>query len=223
MRAAILIAFVFGASVGTIATMFPKIAAHVHAPLQGGAAHSAEGGAITTLVHTEKHFEFLANAPMNVVAPLFGAWKEREWAPDWNPKFVWPAPPESQSVAQPGADAATRSANPTSAQPAAGAIDRLGMVFTVKHGHAHAAWVNTEFDLAAGRIQYAYMVPDAMVTLITLQLTPEGNRTHVTVEYDRTALDAQLNAHVEQMADADGKAGPEWEQQIDEYLEKTKR
>jgi hypothetical protein len=84
----------------------------------------------------------------------------------------------------------------------------------------HAAWVNTAFDLSNGKIQYAYVVPDAMVTLITLRLTPEGERTRVHVEYDRTALDADLNGHVEQMADADGKSGPEWEQQVNDCLKK---
>jgi hypothetical protein len=153
---------------------------------------------------------------MSVVAPLFGAWKEREWAPDWDPRFIWPAAPSVQAAAPSAATA--QSFAPSGAQLPTASLDREGMVFTVKHGHTHAAWVNTAFDLAKGKIQYAYVVPDAMVTLITLRLTPEGNRTRVHVEYDRTALDPDLNGHVEQMADADSKAGPEWEQQVNSCL-----
>jgi hypothetical protein len=220
MKAPILIAFGLGVLLSVLATMSPKIAAHVRALLQTGAANQSAGGAAATpLAHTEKQFEFVANAPMSVVAPLFGAWKEREWAPGWDPKFVWPAPASVQAAAPSAATA--QSSAPSGAQLPTVSLDREGMVFTVKHGHTHAAWVNTAFDLANGKIQYAYVVPDAMVTLITLRLTPEGARTRVHVEYDRTALDADLNAHVLQMADADGNAGPEWEQQVNDCLKES--
>lgn len=172
--------------------MMPKIARHVHEHFSAGARENATGGASAVeLAHTEKQFEFVANAPMGTVAPLFGAWKEREWAPGWKPEFVWPSEPS----------------------------DREGMVFCVAQGHTHAVWVNTAFDLAGGRIQYAYVVPDAMVTLITLRLTAEGAGTRVEVKYERTALDAGLNEHVKSMADADGKAGPEWEKQVNAFLQ----
>lgn len=200
MRPAIVAAFVVGAVAGASGMMLPAIARHLHAHFQGAASGSAApGGGLT---HAEKRFEFVANAPMEVVAPLFGAWKERGWAPGWAPEFVWPALNGARADAE--------------------QVDRAGMVFKIAHGHTHAVWVNTAFDLRGGRIQYAYVIPDAMVTLITLRLTPEGERTRVEVEYDRTALSAELNAHVEQMADGDAKAGPEWEQQIDRYLAKQK-
>lgn len=184
-------AFVLGTFVGAGGMMMPKIARHVHA-LVGGEAHedARTTAGFAQLAHTQKQFDFVVNAPMGTVAPLFGAWREREWAPGWKPEFVWPSAP----------------------------VDREGMVFKVTHGHTHAVWVNTAFDLAGGRIQYAYVVPDAMVTLITLRLTAEGARTRVEVKYERTALDAELNAHVEEMAEADAKAGPEWEKQVNQYL-----
>jgi hypothetical protein len=203
MKGAAGVAFVLGAFAGVGGMMMPKIAQHVHEKFNAGVRKNAAGGArAAELAHTEKQFEFVANAPMGTVAPLFGAWKEREWAAGWQPEFVWPA----TSDAKPGTDA----------------MDREGMVFTVTHGHKHAAWVNTAFDLANGKIQYAYVVPDAMVTLITLRLTPEGDRTRVVVRYERTALDTELNAHVEQMAAADGNAGPEWEKQVNDFLQNTR-
>jgi hypothetical protein len=165
----------------------PKLATHLH----GARAAQPQAG---PLVHAENKFEFTAKGPMEMVAPLFGADRERVWSPDWNPEFLYPTTPS----------------------------DVRGMVFKVKHGNLNAIWVNTEFDLKSGRFQYAYLIPDALVTLITVQLTPQGNATHVAVEYDRTALSADANGHVRHLADNDAKAGPEWEAQINDYLAKTK-
>ena len=92
------------------------------------------------------------------------------------------------------------------------------MVFTVAHQHHDAVWVNTDFDLENGRVQYVYVIPDALVAVITLRLTPQGGETHVEVEYDRTALVSDANAQVEEMARQDHVAGPEWEKQIDDCL-----
>ncbi len=146
------------------------------------------------LVHAETKFEFTANAMIDKVAPLMGADRERVWAPGWTPHFVFPKP----------------------------AADQQGMVFTVAHGPYWVPWVNTEFDLAGGRVQYVYMIPDTLVTVITIRMTPLGDKTHVAVEYDRTALNPQANDHVRQLAENDGKAGPEWEGQINGWLEGKK-
>jgi hypothetical protein len=40
--------------------------------------------------HTREKFNLTAHASMQEVAPLFGAHKERDWAPGWNPQFVHP-------------------------------------------------------------------------------------------------------------------------------------
>jgi hypothetical protein len=144
-------------------------------------------------MHTEEKFVFIARAPMAEVAPLFGAERERVWSPGWNPKFVHPVP----------------------------AADKQGIVFTVAHDHLKSVWVNTEFDTKNGRIQYAYLIPDALVTVITLQLTPQGDHTQVEVQYDRTALSAEADAHVRHMAEADRTSGPDWEKHVNEYLAKA--
>ena len=180
--------FVVGAACGAVAMAIPRVATHLHAVLHG--AHGGNNSSGQARVHTEEKFVFTANGPMSEVALLFGADKERVWAPEWNPQFVQPVP----------------------------AADQEGMVFTVKHDHLRAAWVNTAFDPKTGRMQYVYMIPDALVTVITIQLTPKGNQTQVDVEYARTALSVEADAHVRQMADGDRGSGPEWEKQINGYL-----
>src|SRR5208337_3064129 len=106
------------------------------------------------------------DAPFDQVVPLFGANEERKWADGWNPQFVYPIP----------------------------ARDQQGMVFNVAHGQHSSVWVNTALDLAAGHIQYAYVLNDAMATLIDIHATRQGSRkTAVTVLYERTALNAEAN------------------------------
>ena len=146
------------------------------------------------LTHTRVEFKFTANASLEQTAPLFGANEERKWSPDWDPKFVYPQP----------------------------AKDQPGMVFRVEHGEHSSVWVNTAFDLAAGHIQYAYVLNDAMVTLIDIHLTREGaQQTGVDVVYERTALITEANEHVQHFAKGDAKAKDEWEQAVNGYLAKA--
>ena len=180
--------FGLGAVCGVLLMAWPKVAAHVQGALRG--EHGGPSGTNAGRVHTEEKFAFTANGSMEQVAPLFGADKERVWAPHWDPQFVHPEP----------------------------ASDEEGMVFTVAHQHMRAAWVNTAFDPKNGRIQYVYMIPDALVTVITLNLTAQGPKTKVEVEYDRTALSPDADAHVRHLADGDRQSGPEWEQQVNGYL-----
>jgi hypothetical protein len=140
--------------------------------------------------HSERWFEFIAEAPLPEVAPLFGAHRERDWAAGWDPHFVWPAFAE----------------------------DRPGMVFTVSGPHGTAVWMNTCFEPEDGRIQYAYVLDNAMTTLITLRLSPRGTRTHVAVCYERTALEPRAEAWLTRLADADANAGEEWGAQINALL-----
>jgi hypothetical protein len=177
--------FLLGALCGAVLAAAPRIVGHLHAALRGG-----HGGTGEARVHTKEKFAFTANGPIEKVAPLFGADRERVWSPGWNPRFVSPFP----------------------------AADERGMVFTVAHDHLKATWVNTEFDLQNGRIQYVYVIPDALATVITLRLTPAGEHTQVEVDYDRTALSPEADAHVRHLADGDRRSGPEWEQQVNGYL-----
>jgi hypothetical protein len=141
-------------------------------------------------VHTREQFEFIADAPLDVAWPLFGAAAERAWAPDWEPAFIWPAT----------------------------ASDEEGMVFKVVQGNHTAVWVNTALDRVASRIQYVYFIPDLVITVITLKLKATGPSTHVAVIYERTALTDAAGEAVHQMAGRDKMAGPEWARQINNHL-----
>ncbi len=142
-------------------------------------------------------FEFVAHGPYSQVFPLFGAEKERVWAgKDWDPTFVYPKP----------------------------ANDVEGAVFTVQHGHATTVpWVNTAFDQKSGHVQYVYVIPDTMTTLIDIHIAPQdAQSTKIDVVYERTALTAGGDRPVRGMAEHDRKAGTEWEEQVNGYL-KTAR
>jgi len=141
-------------------------------------------------LHTCEQFAFIAHAPLDAAWPLFGADKERVWAPDWNPVFIWPL----------------------------NAVDQEGMVFKVSRGDKTAVWVNTTLDRTANRIQYVYVLPDVVVTVITVQLAPIAQSTRVTVTYSRTALEPAANDLVREMAAQDRGAGREWDLQINTYL-----
>jgi hypothetical protein len=151
------------------------------------------GDRVMRAVHSHEQFEFTANAPIEVVWPLFGAQAERAWAPDWDPVFVWPEQP----------------------------VDQPGMVFTVAHGDRTAVWVNTSLDPVGRRVQYVYVLPDIVATLITLRLIPSGPSTHVAVSYQRTALSESANQVVTKMAARDRTSGPEWSRQINDHLKAT--
>ena len=142
------------------------------------------------LLHTREQFSLVANAPFEIAWPLFGADRERAWAPDWEPVFLWPEK----------------------------AFDKEGMVFIIRQGTKNAVWVNTVFDPTAKRIQYVYIIPDVVVTVITLPLTPAMETTSIDVVYERTALVAAANEIVKDMAMRDRVAGSDWSRQINAHL-----
>jgi hypothetical protein len=80
--------------------------------------------------------------------------------------------------------------------------------------------VNTAFDLAAGRVQYVYVVPGVQAVVIELALAEGGPGTRVSVTYRRTALGAAQNGRVREAAEHDRVAGPEWERLIAAALER---
>jgi len=150
------------------------------------------GASFGPAYHVRTEFEFMVHAPYSAAAPLFGPEGEKAWASDsWHPRFVYPQP----------------------------ARDIEGAVFQVSHGHHHSTWVNTAFDLEQGHIQYVYLIPGMMVTLIDLHLSkPTADTTDVRVAYERTALRPAANEHVREFGEADKKNGKIWGDDIERYL-----
>ena len=151
-----------------------------------------QAAAAGPVARTTNSFEFTVHAPFKTVVPLFGAWEERAWAGGhWDPHFLYPLPER----------------------------DQAGEVFTVAHRQGHSIWVNTLFDLEAGRIQYVYVVPEAQVAVIDVYARPlDASTTSVKVVYQRTALDPALNDHIREQGRHDAASGPEWESAINSYL-----
>jgi len=149
-------------------------------------------GSRAPCAHVRNEFSFEVEAPMARVAPQFAPVAERAWGdPHWKPEFVYPVP-ES---------------------------DVEGAVFTVPHAHGPSVWVNTRFDVPAGRMQYVAVVPGVLVTVIEVRVAPvTPGRTHVDVTYARTALEPEANAHVKELGEADRKSGPEWRRGVETAL-----
>ena len=140
-----------------------------------------------TFAHAAASFEFLIEAPLPEAAPLFGPEGERAWAgAEWDPRFLHPSP--------------------------AGDIE--GAVFTTTHGPQRSVWVNTQFDLTQGRIQYVVFLPGVMTTTITVRLSAHGARTRASVTYARTALSPEANDRVAEASRNDATKGPEWRDAI---------
>ena len=147
-----------------------------------------------TLAHTRTEFSFTVDAPFEQVVPLFGANEERKWATEWNPQFVYPIP----------------------------ARDQPGEVFKVAHGQHSSVWINTALDLIGGHIQYAYVLNDAMATLIDIHVSRQGSqKTSVTVVYERSALIPEANEHVQYFANGDANGGKEWGDAMNAYFAKN--
>ena len=146
----------------------------------------------TELVHVSNSFHFDVSAPLERVAPLFGPEAERGWAgKHWNPVFLYP---------QPGKDV-------------------QGAVFTVQHGPHNSVWINTIFDVPGGRMQYVSFIPDVLVTIVDVKLTPL-DRSHTTVEvtYTRTALQTAANDDVQALGNRDRDSGPDWQKSVETCL-----
>jgi hypothetical protein len=153
---------------------------------------SALGQSAPQLLRTQTAFDLSVNLSYSEAAPLFGPEGERTWAgKHWDPHFLYPQTPH----------------------------DEQGAVFTIQHGPFNVTWVNTLFDLEARHFQYAYFIPDIMVTTIDVRFKPtDANTTQVHVLYTRTALTADGNQHVTTITTSDQSAAHDWQQALDAYV-----
>jgi len=140
-----------------------------------------------SLAHARTEFHFTVDLDYVHAAPLFGAWEEQKWAPEFKPEFLYPMPPKDQE----------------------------GAVFRVQKGEHSSLWVNTLFDLPGGRVQYVYVLADRLVTRIDIHLSKNGDhKTDVAVIYERTALISEANQHVQRLAEDDARSGDAWRDAI---------
>src|ERR1700690_1913232 len=146
--------------------------------------HHRRGVFSGPVAHVRNEFDFTVHASYQATAPLFGPEGERAWAGGhWDPHFLYPQP----------------------------AQDIQGAVFTIQHGHRHAYWVNTAFDMDARHFQYVYVIPEVMTTLIDVRFSEiDPANTKVNVAYERTALTPDANQHVLEAGNSDRNSGNEW-------------
>jgi hypothetical protein len=145
--------------------------------------------------HARTEFRFSVNLAYNEAFPLFGAWAEQQWAPDWKPHFIYPNPP----------------------------ADKEGAVFQVDHGSHSRVWMMTRFDSVTGHVQYAFLINSAVMTRIDIEVKRNGSdKTDVSVAYEWTAVDASTAEHVGALAKQYEGAGAEWERQINAYAARKK-
>jgi hypothetical protein len=166
-------------------------------PIRAGTTIGEHGDRPSSpMAHVSNGFSFTIDAPMKDAAPLFGPEGERAWAgDDWNPQFAFPTPPG----------------------------DVEGAIFTLRHGEHTAVWINTLFDLSAGRMQYVYVLADLLATTIDVRLYAiDAMHTRADVTYVRTALHPEANEHVLSLGRHDCEQGTVWEKAIRAYLRHRK-
>lgn len=155
--------------------------------------HSAPHDQTSPLpLHLRSVFQFRISAPLARAAQLFGPEGERCWAgAHWNPEFVYPQP----------------------------AKDVEGAVFTLAYGTKTSVWVNTIFDVSAGRMQYVSFFPETLVSVVDVRLTAmTAMTTGVEVTYTLTALSDEVNDEVRAFAASHRDSGPRWERAIQACL-----
>jgi hypothetical protein len=162
----------------------------------GASAFGQAASATPQLLRTQTAFDLTVRLPYAEAAALFGPEGERAWAgKHWDPQFIYPQP----------------------------AHDEQGAVFTIQHGPVSVTWVNTLFDLEAHHFQYAYFIPNIMVTTIDVRFaSTDAHNTQVHVIYTRTALTPEGNEHVTAFTHTDKSASHDWQQAIDSYLASRK-
>ena len=159
--------------------------------LLGAALLPAQGKPLGRAVRA---FEIQLQASADEVFPLFGPKKEKLWAPEWNPVFVYPAD---------------------------GEVSAEGAVFTVMpdDGRPLSTWVMTTYDDRRRTVEYVQMSPGHSVTEIHIEVLPEGaSRSRARVRYTRTALSPAANAFIAHFEAHFAATGTHWQDAINRYL-----
>jgi hypothetical protein len=150
-----------------------------------------------TLAQRTESFQLSLNAPVAEATPLFGPVREREWSPEWAPRFLHPE----------------------------GGAQRDGVVFTTStHSGFEQLWLLTEYDAAAGRVAYVIVTPNFSAATITIRIVPDGaGRSKATVTYCRSALVERANDEVNSLDAAwAARQTRHWEEAINAALARAR-
>ena len=108
---------------------------------------------------------FLVDADIETVFPLFGAFEERKWEPNWNPILIYP---DTEMIEE-------------------------GTTFKISgHGHGNETellWIVSKFDPQSYIIQYLVSTENRFWTItVQCETTTNIEKTHATVTYNYTGL-----------------------------------
>ena len=149
-----------------------------------------------TLHHAERSFTIHLDAPPGQVFPLFDPLGEREWAPGWDPKMLFPAD---------------------------GSSPVRGSVFTTSDKDGEEIWLITGYDARNGFISYVAVLPGQVVTEIEIRVQKQGdNKSVAEVMHRRTALSAAGNHSVRALSENAAGQAAHWEHAINEALRKRR-
>ena len=162
------------------------------AALVASQLHSEEA----LLLHAERRFTVRVDAAPGVVFPLFGPIGEREWAPGWNPKIIFPAD---------------------------GSSPTKGSVFTTSDEDGEEIWLVTGYDAQNGFISYVAVLPGHVVTEIEVRVQKQcENKSIVEVTHRRIALSTAGNHFVSALSENAARHAAHWEHAINEALRKRR-
>jgi hypothetical protein len=120
--------------------------------------------------------------------PLFGPDREREWSPEWDPKFVVPTSPGQTAD---------------------------GAVFLVDHDPNPMVWVMTDYDPAERIVRYVVVRAGRTVTQLWIQVVPVSvNACRADVTYRYTALAPEGRLAVEHFV----QSFPEWKRHWESHI-----
>ena len=146
--------------------------------------------------HAESNISFDLPAAASKALPLFGPVREAEWAPDWNPDFVYPA--ENRQAA--------------------------GAVFTTRQHNSDMVWMLITYDQAALRVEYVVIWPGICATRLDIALTPVDSHTsRASVTYRRTSLSERGDEYVRNFAAHFPSQRDHWQQALSKRLRELEK
>jgi hypothetical protein len=148
------------------------------------------------LLHAERNFTVHLDAAPGQVFPLFDPIGEREWAPGWDPKMIFPAD---------------------------GSCPEKGSVFTTSDEDGEEIWLVTGYDAQNGFISYVAVLPGRVVTEVEVRVQKRSeNKSVAEVTHRRTALAAVGNHMVNALSENAARHAAHWEHAINEALHKRR-